>query len=84
MNNEAEFNRRLTLLKAEVGIDYVGILQALEAGLDVLLVTNSKPEVALDPENLRRIGGLVMLCQHYGTSVLLIREARVNRIKLIS
>ncbi len=67
--------RRLKLLKAEVGLDFPQLLSELENGVQVVLVSDSVLGKDLDPDILRRIGGMAMLCNHYyGAAVIFMNE----------
>lgn len=62
-------SKRLRLLKVEVDCDFGGLVPALEAGVKLVLVTDEQLASNLDPDVLRRIGGMVILCRHYGAVV---------------
>lgn len=70
MTTQNEYNRRLALLKTEVELDIPGLLARLESGLRVLFVTDNRLGNTLDPDVLRRLGGMTMLCRHYGATVI--------------
>jgi hypothetical protein len=74
MAEQSMVDRRLALLKAEVALDFEGLMPALEAGLKFVLVTDQELGKGLDPDVLRRIGGMVMLCNHYGAAVVFVKE----------
>jgi hypothetical protein len=80
MKNPALFERRLKLLKAEVDLDFGGLLDALENGLKVVVVTERYPDSDFDPDFLRRIGGMAMLCRHYGAVVVFTDESRFGEL----
>ena len=69
-----EFKRRLAVLKAEVDNDFPGALQKLEADARVILVTDTGYAKGLNPDILRRLGGLIMLCSFYGAAVVFVIE----------
>jgi hypothetical protein len=71
-----EFNRRLTLLKAEVDLDFTNLVPHLESGLQLVLITDKEMGKDLDPDALRRIGGMTMLCRHYGAGVFFINTKK--------
>ena len=70
MTNQKEFNRRLAVLRTEVDLDYKDLISNLDAGMKLILIRDSPLGQDLDPDALRRIGGMVMLCNHYGCGVL--------------
>ena len=74
MKNPTVFGRRLKILKAEVECDFPGLLDGLEKGLKVITVTESYADLDFDPDFLRRIGGMAMLCKHYGAAVIFVNE----------
>jgi hypothetical protein len=80
MTDRTVFNRRLTLLKTEVDLDFVGLVPALETGLQVILVTDGELGKDLNPDVLRRIGGMVMLCNNYGAAVIFVNENKVGEL----
>ncbi len=70
--------RRLKLLKAEIDLDFPGLLSSLENGRRIVLVTDDEFGKDLNPEALRRIGGMAMLCNHYyGATVIIVNENRI-------
>lgn len=76
MKNPELIERRLSLLKAEVDLDFDGLVSALENGLKVVLVTEPYPNLNFNPDGLRRIGGMAMLCRHYGAVVVFADEGK--------
>jgi hypothetical protein len=68
----SELNRRLAMLKTEVELDYKGLLARLEEGMKMVFVTETPIGLDLDPDALRRIGGMVLLCNHYKCGVLFV------------
>ncbi len=74
MTNSTEIERRLRILKTEVDCDFGGLVGSLEKGLKVALVTEPYQGFAFDPDHLRRIGGMVMLCKHYGAAAIFVNE----------
>jgi hypothetical protein len=74
-------NRRLKLLRAEVDLDFAGLVPALEAGAKVVLITDEELASDLDPDVLRRIGGMVMLCRNYGAVVTFAWQDQMIEIK---
>lgn len=74
MKNPELFERRLDLLKTEVDLDFGGLVGALEEGLKVVVVTEPYPNLNFNPDALRRIGGMAMLCRHYGAVVVFADE----------
>jgi hypothetical protein len=81
MSSSAEIHRRLTLLKAEVALDFPELLQELENGLQIVLVTDRVLGKDLNPDELRRIGGMAMLCNHYyDAAVLFMNENRIAEL----
>lgn len=75
-----EFTRRLALLKAEFDVDFPALRPALEKGLPLLLVTNDSLGEDLDPDSLRWIGGMIVLCRQYGTAVLFAKHDCVQQV----
>lgn len=75
-----EFNRRLALLKTEVNLDFPKLIPQLEAGLQVVLVTDQKFASGLDPDILRRLGGMVTLCSYYGAAVVFVNERKILEV----
>ncbi len=57
-------------------LDFPGLVPQLESGIHLLLVTDTKYGTDLNPDILRRFGGLTMLCRHYGTSVFFVNDER--------
>jgi hypothetical protein len=80
MISERELKRRLTMLKTEVNLDFPGLVPALENGLQVAAVTESFSEFDLNPDGLRRLGGMVLLCKHYGAAVVFVNENKFGEI----
>jgi hypothetical protein len=76
MIDQAEIDERLKVIKAEVDQDFPGLVAGLEAGLQVAVVTEPYPNLNFHPEGLRRIGGMVMLCRHYGAVVGFANEGK--------
>lgn len=74
-----QFERRLRMLKAEVDMDFPGLLQELEGGTQIILLTENPLISSLDSDHLRRIGGMFALCHHYGVAVLLVSEKKIAR-----
>jgi hypothetical protein len=74
-------SRRLKLLKAEVDLDFVGLVPALESGVKLVLITDEELARDLDPDILRRIGGMVMLCRHYGSIVTFAWESQMIELR---
>jgi hypothetical protein len=75
-----QFNRRLALLKTEVSIDFPELIPQLDAGQHVVLITDRKFAAGLEPDLLRRLGGMVMLCSYYGAAVVFVNDNRVLEI----
>jgi hypothetical protein len=83
MTDPNTINSTLTLLKAEVDLDFEGLVQALEAGPQTVIVTTEGlVDKNLDPDALRRIGGMTMLCSHYGAVVVFLKEKKFVRVNL--
>jgi hypothetical protein len=83
MTDPNTINRTLTQLKAEVDLEFEGLVQALEAGPQaVIITTEGLVGKNLDPDVLRRIGGMTMLCSHYGAVVIFLKEKRFVRVNL--
>ena len=58
MKNPALFERRLKLLRTEVDLDFSGLVESLENGLKVVVMTELNPNLDLDPDRSeeRRVG----------------------------
>ena len=80
MMDSGLFNRRLEMLKTEVDLDFTDLVNALEKGLKVVVVTEPFDSVDLDPDVLRRIGGMAMLCRHYGAVVIFADECTFGEV----
>jgi hypothetical protein len=78
----AERERKLALLAAEVSRDFGWFVPALKDGIKVVLVDEEELAPTLDPDALRKIGGLVVLCDHYGASVIFTKRDRYRYVKL--
>jgi hypothetical protein len=76
-----EFNRCLTLLKAEVGLDFPSLLARLESGLQIVWVTDTSMAHDLNPEALRRLGGLTILSAFYGAAVIFVNENKLIELE---
>ncbi len=76
-----EFNRRLALLKTEVSLDFPRLIPQLEAGQQVVLVTDQEFASGLSPDVLRRLGGMVMLCSFYGAAVVFVNERKILELE---
>jgi len=74
VKDPAVFERRLKILKAEVDCDFPSLLDELEKGLKVVIVSEPYPELDFNPDGLRRIGGMAMLCKHYGAAAIFVNE----------
>ena len=80
MTESTVLERRLAVLKAEIEFDFPGLVLALEKGLKVAVVTESYLELELHPEVLRRVGGMVMLCQHFGAAVIFASQQSLQEL----
>ena len=69
MSDERQKNRQLALLKVEVDLDFEGLVPALESGVKFILFTADKLAENLSADGLRRMGGMVALCRHYGAAL---------------
>jgi hypothetical protein len=67
------------MLKTEVDLDFPTLLQDLQGGLRIVLVTENPLLSSLEPDHLRRIGGMVAVCNDYGAAVLFVSEKRIAR-----
>jgi hypothetical protein len=72
-----EFNRRLAVLKTEVDLDFPNLLTGLESGVRLVIFKNNRPSADLNPEVLRRWGGMLALCESYGAAVLIVDQRRI-------
>jgi hypothetical protein len=73
-------SKRLKLLKAEVDFDFEGLIPALESGVKVVLITDEGLTSNLAPDILRRIGGMVILCRHYGAVVTFVWQNQMIQL----
>jgi hypothetical protein len=74
--------RRLKLLKAEIDADIPQLLPELEKGARIVLVTDSELGKDLQPDDLRQIGGIAVLCNHYyGAAFIFVSGSRVSEFK---
>ena len=80
MSGSPDLSRRLAVLKTEVELDFPGLVVALEKGLQLAVVTESYSEFDLHPELIRRVGGMVLLCRHYGAAVVFVNENRFGEL----
>lgn len=76
MNGTAHYNRRLALLKAEVGNAFPNLLHELEEGRSVVLINGEQLDRMHDREGLRLIGAIVIVCQHYGAAAIFLKSRR--------
>ncbi|MGD0681064.1 MAG: hypothetical protein ABR990_03345 [Terracidiphilus sp.] len=74
MKDASVVERRLKILRTEVDCDFPGLVNALEKGLKVAVVTEQYQDFDFNPDGLRRIGGMAMLCIHYGAAAIFVRE----------
>jgi hypothetical protein len=79
--SQKEFNRRLTMLKTEARLDFPKLVASLETGMQVVWVTDTAMAHDLDPEILRRLGGLVILSAFYGAAVIFVNENKLVEIE---
>lgn len=75
-----EFNRRLALLKTEVNLDFPGLIPDLESGTRVILVTDKEFGLDLNPDVLRRLGGMTVLCSYYGAAVVFVNPKKLTEL----
>jgi hypothetical protein len=75
-----EFNRRLTMLKAEVNLDFPTLIPSLESGTQVILVTDKDIGLDLNPDVLRRLGGMTVLCSYYGAAVVFVNPKKLTEL----
>jgi hypothetical protein len=80
MKETAVIERRLRILKTEVDCDFPGLVGALEKGLRVAVVTEPYPDFDFNPDGLRRIGGMAMLCKHYGAAAIFVNESEFGEL----
>jgi hypothetical protein len=76
-----EFERRLAMLKTEVSLDFPNLIPQLEAGQQVVLITDRKYAQGLEPDILRRFGGMVMLCCLYGAAIVFVNEDKILELE---
>jgi hypothetical protein len=77
-----ESDPQLDLLKTEIGDAFPDLLQALEKGIPLVLISGKALPDMVDPDSLRRIGGIVLLCQHYGASTVFLKNQRHIQFRL--
>lgn len=80
MSSMSPLERRLRLLRAEVELDFPGLIEELDSGMQVVLVTDSELGKDLSPDVLRRIGGMVMMCNHHGAAVIFVNERKFTEL----
>ncbi len=64
-------DKRLAVLKTEMRFDLPGLLDSLDAGTQVVLITTRRFGADISPDSLRRIGGVSALCNAYGATLIL-------------
>lgn len=78
--SQTEFNRRLSMLKAEVSFDFPDLIPELESGSRVILITDKDIGLDLSPEALRRLGGMTVLCSYYGAAVVFVNPMKLTEL----
>lgn len=78
--SQKEFTRRLSLLKAEVALDFPTLISGLESGLQVVWITDTSMAHDLEPEILRRLGAMTIVCSFYGAAVIFINENKLMEL----
>jgi hypothetical protein len=79
--SQKEFSRRLTLLKAEVALDFPELMSRLESGLQVVWITDTSMAHDLEPEILRRLGAMTIVCSSYGAAVIFVNENKLLELE---
>jgi hypothetical protein len=74
--NAEDLNTRFALLKKEVSLDFPDLIPSLESGLQVVLVTDRRLGKNLNPDSLRKLGGITKLCGYYGATVLFVNQSK--------
>ena len=80
-NNQKEFSRRLALLKAEVALDFPALMSRLESGVQVVWITDTGMAHDLEPEILRRLGAITIVCSFYGAAVIFVNENKLIELE---
>ncbi len=75
--NPNEVDKGLASLKTEISLLLPDLIELLESGTQFILVSDSQLRQRLDPDWLRLIGGMTILCCHYGASVLFVNAEKV-------
>jgi hypothetical protein len=70
--------RRLKMLKTEVDLDFPTLLKDLEGGMKIVVVTENHLTSSSEPDHLRRVGGMVAVCNHYGAAVVFVSEKAIT------
>ena len=76
MSNSALLQRRLAILKTEVSLDFPELLPLLEKGERTIVFSGHPLTSSLNSDVLRRIGGMLLICQHYGANVIFLTEGK--------
>ena len=82
MKDTATLERRLRILKTEVDCSFPGLVDALEKGLKVVVLTEPFPNFDFNSETLRIFGGMAMLCKHYGAAAIFVNESDFTELNL--
>ena len=78
--NPTNFERRLALLETEVGLDFPELLPQLKSGLRLVFIKAKQLAAGLHPDLVRRVCGMIVLCHHYGATVVISKDDNVYEI----
>ncbi len=78
--NPTNFERRLALLETEVGLDFPELLPQLKSGLPLVFIKAKQLAAGLHPDLVRRVCGMIVLCHHYGATVVISKDDRVYEL----
>lgn len=70
-------DKRLAVLKAKIGFEFAGLLEKLEAGAQIVLITGREIGKELKPNSLRRIGSAAALCNAYGATLVVVHPDKL-------
>ena len=76
----SNFERRLALLETEVGLDFPELLPHLKSGLRLVFIKTKQLAAGLHPDLVRRVCGMIVLCHHYGATVVITRDDNVYEL----
>lgn len=76
MNSLNEIEIELAVLKSEVASNFEGLVQALEAGAQTIIVSYRALGKDLNAELFQMIGRMVVLCNQYGSTIIFLNKAK--------